>query len=146
LIKHVPGHYDHMHVRFITPWSTLAAHIGPDEKEKIAVIDEAQQSYLPQKVNYYVNGSEKGLNDLAQSFGVSIAELCRWNQLQPSSVPAPGTCLVFYKRGFESEPVRLAHSLPPESTIVQGNTINVGYQIPQGSDSIAMASYGKSRF
>src|SRR5208283_1472079 len=113
LIQHIPNHVDHMHVRFFTPWSTLASHIGADEVEKREVIDAAQQSYLPKRVNYYVNGSEKGLDELAHSFGVATGDLCRWNHLSSSSVPVPGSCLVFYKRSFESEPVLLARSLQP---------------------------------
>ena len=70
MIQHVPNHFDHFHVRFFTPWSTLAAHIGEDEAEKRMVIDMAQQSYLPKKVNYYVNGSENSVDVLAKSFGV----------------------------------------------------------------------------
>ncbi len=113
LIQHIRNHFDHMHVRFFTPWSTLAAHIGPDETEKQSVIEVAQQSYLPKRVNYYVNGSEKGLDELAKSFGVTTGDLCRWNHISPSSVLVPGSCLVFYKRSFESEPVLLARSLQP---------------------------------
>ncbi len=113
LIQHIPNHVDHMHVRFFTPWSTLAAHIGADETDKQTVIEAAQQSYLPKKVNYYVNGSEKGLDELARSFGVTRADLCRWNHVSSSSVLVPGSCLVFYKRSFESEQVQLASSLQP---------------------------------
>ena len=113
LIQHIRNHIDHMHVRFFTPWSTLAAHIGADEVEKQAVIEMAQQSYLPKKVNYYVSGSEKGLDELAKSFGVTTADLCRWNHISPTAVLVPGSCLVFYKRSFESEPVLLARSLQP---------------------------------
>ncbi len=113
LIQHARNHVDHMHVRFFTPWSTLAAHIGAGEVEKRMVIEMAQQSYLPKKVNYYVTGSEKGLDALAKSFGVSVHDLCRWNNISPSSVLVPGSCLAFYKRSFESEPVHLARSLQP---------------------------------
>ena len=102
-----------MHVRFFTPWSTLAAHVGQDEPQKRMVIEMAQQAYLPKRVNYYVNGSERNLDSLAQSFGVSRRELCRWNQISGGTVLTPGSCLVFYKRGFEAEPVRLAQSLQP---------------------------------
>ncbi len=113
LIQHIPNHVDHMHVRFFTPWSTLAAHIGDDEKDKQSVIEAAQQSYLPKKVEYFVNGSEKGLDELARSFGVTRGDLCRWNHISPSTVLVPGSCLVFYKRSFESEQVLLARSLQP---------------------------------
>ncbi len=60
-----------------------------------------------------MSGSEKGLDELAGSFGVTTADLCRWNHINSSSVLVPGSCLVFYKRSFESEPVLLARSLQP---------------------------------
>ena len=89
LIQHIRNHIDHMHVRFFTPWSTLAAHIGPDEDGKQSVIEMAQQSYLPKKVNYYVSGSEKGLDELAKSFGVTTGDLCRWNHISPPACSFP---------------------------------------------------------
>lgn len=112
-IQHVRNHHDHIHVRFFTPWSTLAAHIGDGESDKRMVIEMAQQSYLPKKVNYFVNSNDTSLDELARSFGVTKRELCKWNRLNPSGVPIPGSCLVFYKRSFESEPVNLARSLQP---------------------------------
>ncbi|NSW87807.1 MAG: penicillin-insensitive murein endopeptidase [Syntrophobacteraceae bacterium] len=112
-VRHVRNHVDHMHIRFFTPWSTLAAHIGDHEDQKRMVIDMAQQAYLPKKVHYYVKGSERSLDTLASSFGVSRRDLCRWNQITGTHPLTPGSCLVFYKRGFEMEPVRLAQSLQP---------------------------------
>ncbi len=113
LVQHVRNHVDHFHVRFFTPWSTLAAHIGGGEMEKRMVIEMAQQSYLPKRVNYYVKDTDHNLDSLAQSFGVAKRDLCKWNKLNPSTVPVPGSCLVFFKRSFESEPVHLARSLQP---------------------------------
>lgn len=113
IFQHVRNHIDHMHVRFFTPWSTLAAHIDESEMQKMAVIEMAQQAYLPKRVNYYVNGSEPGLDELAKSFGVTGRDLCRWNQIRGNSVLPPGSCLVFYKRNFEAEPRHLAESLQP---------------------------------
>lgn len=113
IVQHVVNHVDHMHVRFFTPWSTLAAHIAPGDDQKRAVIEMAQQSYLPKKVQYYAKGTERGIEALAQSFGVTSRDLCRWNNLHGNEVLAPGSCLVFYKRGFELEPVHLAQSLQP---------------------------------
>jgi LysM repeat protein/murein endopeptidase len=111
IVQHVVHHQDHMHVRFYTPWSTLASRVGETESQKRMVIELAQQAYLPKKVNYYAHGNERGLDALAQSFGVSRRDLCRWNQLSPGDVLTPGSCLVFYKRSFEVEPVHLAQSL-----------------------------------
>lgn len=113
LIQHVANHNDHMHVRFFTPWSTLAAHVGEEESQKHMVIEMAQQAYLPKQVNYYVKGNERSLDALAQSFGVTPRDLCRWNRISSSNVPTPGSCLVFYKRGFEVDAVHLAQSLQP---------------------------------
>jgi LysM repeat protein len=139
LIQHIRNHYDHMHVRFFTPWSTLGAHIGSDESDKLAVIEAAQQSYLPKKVNYYVNGSEKGLGELANSFGVTVDALCRWNHVNQASVLVPGSCLVFYKRSFESEPVLLARSLQPgfiaQTHSVRMASLNTEPAQPSISDS-----------
>lgn len=113
IINHVANHYDHIHVRFYTPWSTLAAHVAGMDEQKRTVIEMAQQAFLPKKVNYYVKGNESSLEALAQSFGVQYRDLCRWNQLGGGSALSPGHCLVFYKRGFELEPVHLAQALTP---------------------------------
>lgn len=113
IIQHLRNHQDHIHVRFFAPWSTLAGHVGEGEDRKRMVIEMAQQAYLPKKVQYYVNGSEKGLDALASSFGVTSKDLCRWNQLPQNGVLVPGSCLVFYKRGFEFESVSLARTLQP---------------------------------
>lgn len=115
IIQHVRNHVDHIHVRFYTPWSTLAAQVGSLDDQKRGVIEMAQQAYLPKKVVYYAKGSEGNLESLALSFGVSRRELCRWNNLHSSDVPTPGSCIVFYKRGFETEPVHLAQTLQPDS-------------------------------
>ncbi len=114
-IQHVRNHVDHMHVRFYTPWSTLAAQVNEADEQKLAVVEMAQQAYLPKKVQYYAKGTERSLDALAQSFGVNNKDLCRWNQLHGSDVLTPGSCIVFYKRGFELEPVHLAQSLQPSS-------------------------------
>ena len=131
-LQHVGGHYDHMHVRFYTPWSTKAARIGEEDEQQRAEIEMAQQAYLPQKVNYYVKGSDRSLAELAQSFGVNQKDLCRWNQMNPDDALTPGSCLVFYKRSFEVEPVHLARSLQPDSIA--------------DSPGLQFASAGGSRF
>lgn len=144
LIQHIRNHIDHMHVRFFTPWSTLAAHIGADEVEKQAVIEMAQQSYLPQKVNYYVSGSEKGLDELANSFGVTTGDLCRWNHISPTSVLVPSSCLVFYKRSFESEPVLLARSLQP-GFIAQSQPVRMASLQPEPVPSSSISDSTSSQ-
>ncbi|MGC9194675.1 MAG: penicillin-insensitive murein endopeptidase, partial [Syntrophobacteraceae bacterium] len=113
LVQDIPGHFTHMHVRFFTPWSTLASRVGAEEANMRSIIAVAQESYLPKKVDYYVTGNEKGIPQLARSFGISVNELCAWNHINTYSVLVPGSCLVFYKRNFESGPVQLACSLQP---------------------------------
>lgn len=115
IVQHVPHHQDHIHVRFYTPWSTMAARVGSSDNHQLTLIEMAQQAYLPKKVNYYVKGTEPGIETLARSFGVSQKDLCRWNQMHLNDVLTPGSCIVYYKRGFETEPVHLARSLKPGS-------------------------------
>lgn len=115
IIQHLRNHHDHIHVRFYAPWSTMAAQVGEGDEQKRSIIEMAQQAYLPKRVNYYVKGTEPSLDALAQSFGVSRKDLSRWNQLQGTESLRPGACLVFYKRGFEMEQVRLAQSLQPNT-------------------------------
>lgn len=117
VIQHVRGHQDHLHVRFFTPWSSLAGQMDEIDGQKATIIEMAQQSYLPKKVNYYVKSGESDLKALAKSFGVSTTDLCRWNRLRGNSVLDPGSCLVFYKRGFELEPVHLAQTLRPDPSL-----------------------------
>jgi LysM repeat protein len=104
-----------MHIRFYTPWSTMAAQVSNLDDQKRSAIEMAQQSYMPKKVYYYAKGNEKSLDSLAQSFGVNRNDLCRWNEIRGGDILNPGKCLVFYKRGFELEPVHLAQSLQPDS-------------------------------
>ncbi len=111
IIRHVRGHRNHMHVRFYAPWSSLAARITKRDRAKLATIAMAQEAYLPKKVRYYVKGNEPGIRELARDFGVDYRDLCRWNKIKGSERLRPGTCLVFYKRSFELEPVSLAQSL-----------------------------------
>jgi LysM repeat protein len=115
VIQHLRGHRDHIHIRFYAPWSTLAGQLASLTEKQRGIIELAQGAYLPKKVNYYVQGNEPGIAALATSFGVSTKDLCRWNQVRSNEVLTPGSSLVFYKRGFEVEPVRLAQSLQPNA-------------------------------
>jgi LysM repeat protein len=140
VIQHVRSHYDHIHTRFYTPWSTMAARVSDGEADKRAVVELAQQAYLPKRVNYYVKGNERGMESLAKSFGVSTKDLCRWNQMHVNEVLSPGACLVYYKRGFETEPVHLARSLQPNSVaevpafrLASLNPARTAYDAPQTS-------------
>ncbi|MGC8494831.1 MAG: penicillin-insensitive murein endopeptidase [Syntrophobacteraceae bacterium] len=129
LVEAWPGHINHMCVRFFTPWSTLAAHVGRDQSRMRSIIAMAQKSYMPKKILYYVTGHEKGLGQLARNFGVKEGQLCAWNHINPFSVLVPGSCLVYYRRSFESEPVQLACSLEP------------GYIARLASPGVRFASY-----
>ncbi len=115
IIRHIPNHRDHAHVRFFAPWSTMAAKVSASDEQKRKVIAMAQQAYLPKRVNYYVTGNEKNLAALARSFGVTTRDLSRWNNISGHDILTPGTVLAFYKRGFEIEHVHLAQSLRPDS-------------------------------
>ncbi len=110
VVKHEPNHRDHMHVRFVAPWSELAGRLEAPSSEERRVIELAQSSFLPKKVLYYAK--EEGTPEvLATKLGISLDELSRWNKMQRLQVIRPGTPIVFYKRGFDVDGVRLAMSL-----------------------------------
>ncbi|SFM48118.1 penicillin-insensitive murein endopeptidase [Thermodesulforhabdus norvegica] len=110
VISHEPGHRDHIHVRFFAPWSELAGKFReiPDQERRIIAV--AQQSFLPQRVLFYVqHGAD--VKTLSHQLGVSVDDLKRWNNLGDLDVLHPGMSIVFYKRHFEMDAVRLALSL-----------------------------------
>ena len=111
IIQHWGRHRVHLHVRFYAPWSTLAGRIKRLDPRQRAIIATAQQAYIPKKLYYQVQGSEEGLAQLASSLGVDPAGLAKWNGLRQDALPAAGTDLVYYRRGFELEPMRLASLL-----------------------------------
>jgi murein endopeptidase len=114
IIQHVPGHRNHMHIRFLTPWSTLAGQLKGSDPQQNEKVEVAQQSCLPQRVSYYTKENEKDFNQLANVFGVTPRDLYKWNGLSAGELPKPGERLVFYKRGIEPDPFHLARSLQPQ--------------------------------
>ncbi|MEJ5301426.1 MAG: penicillin-insensitive murein endopeptidase [Thermodesulforhabdaceae bacterium] len=109
-VRHEPNHRDHMHVRFVAPWSELAGRIDYPTSEQRRVIELAQNSFLPKKVLYYAK-DEASLEVLSSKLGIPVEDLLRWNKLQRLDVIRPGMPIVFYKRGFDIESVQLAMSL-----------------------------------
>jgi LysM repeat protein len=127
-IRHEPLHNDHIHVRFYAPWSSLAGQMDSLDPDKKALIELAQAGFLPQKVLYYVDKRQTDLAALAQSFGVRVEDLARWNHLKPNMPLTPGTPLVYYRRAFEVEPVHLAESIRPRSILPEPIQVaSVGY-------------------
>ncbi len=131
-IRHEPRHNDHIHVRFYAPWSSLAGQMDSLDPDKKALIELAQAGFLPKKVLYYVDKRQTDIAALAQSFGVRVEDLVRWNHLKPNMPLTPGTPLVYYRRAFEVEPVHLAESLRPRSILPPEpvQVASVGY-LPQ---------------
>jgi len=130
-IRHEPRHNDHLHVRFYAPWSSLAGQMDSLDPAKKALIELAQAGFLPKKVLYYVDKRQTDLAALAQSFGVRVEDLARWNHLKPNMPLTPGTPLVYYRRAFEVEPVHLAESIRPRSILPEPMQVaSVGF-LPQ---------------
>lgn len=121
MIQHEPGHRDHMHIRFYAPWSELAGRFGNILVKEVQIIAAAQQSFLPKKVLFYVQ-DPVSLKRLSSQLGVTLEELKRWNGLNDVKVLHPGTALMFYKRHFEIDAVRLAMSLDAEMVRSQPST------------------------
>ncbi len=127
IMQHEPGHRNHMHIRFVAPWSTLAAR--EKDPQTRMVIESAQLCYLPRRVDYYVRENDKDLSKLTKVFGVRYKDLRKWNSLFENQIPRPGERVVFYLFGTKP-PVQLARSLkgvtettPPLSPVRGGNTI-----------------------
>ncbi|WP_170920459.1 penicillin-insensitive murein endopeptidase [Desulfacinum hydrothermale] len=124
IIRHARRHRDHLHVRFYAPWSTLAGKLRRLDPHRAALIELAQNAFLPKTVHYYVHGTEPDLRTLARSFGVRLDDLLRWNNLTEASPLSPGMQLVYYRRGFELEPVHVASSLQPR-TLLSGKPLQL---------------------
>ena len=110
IIRHVRGHRDHMHVRFHAPWSELAGrHLRLSDKE-MRVIALAQQNFLPKRVLVYVDDPTP-LEDFSRQLGVSPKDLKRWNNLNNLDNVYPGMAIVFYRKNFEVDAMKVAMTL-----------------------------------
>lgn len=109
-VRHEPNHRDHMHIRFVAPWSELAGRIDNPSPEQTRIIELAQSSFLPKKVLYYAK-DEGSPEVLSSKLGIPLEDILRWNRLKRLDVIRPGMPVVFYKRGFDLESVQLALSL-----------------------------------
>jgi LysM repeat protein len=80
---------------------------------------------------------------------VTKKDLCKWNQIGPSSPLIPGSCLVFFKRSFESEPVHLARSLQPgyiaEAPRIRTASLNTEVTQPTVTDADLSDSVAEPR-
>lgn len=99
---------------------------------------------MPKKILYYVTGRERGLKQLAESFGVRESELCAWNRLSRFDMLVPGSCLVYYRRSFESESVQLACSLQPGYIAQLASPAVMVASLEPQSASSTMSDTGKS--
>lgn len=72
LIQHVPGHRNHMHVRFFTPWSTFAGTLKEIDPRRLMVIETAQWFCPQPQANLSARGSETELNQMAKYNGVML--------------------------------------------------------------------------
>ncbi|HDL90080.1 MAG TPA: LysM peptidoglycan-binding domain-containing protein [Thermodesulforhabdus norvegica] len=110
IIKHVKGHRDHMHVRFHAPWSELAGRYRKLNQRELRVIEMAQRNFLPKKILVYID-NPSSIEDLSMQLGVSADDLKRWNGLKGEEDLHPGMGIVFYRKRFEVNSLKLAMSL-----------------------------------
>jgi murein endopeptidase len=69
LIQHVPGHRSHMHVRFFTPWSSLAGTLKEIGARRQMAIETAQWFSPQPQANPSANGSGSESNRMAKYKG-----------------------------------------------------------------------------
>ncbi|MFZ2445902.1 MAG: penicillin-insensitive murein endopeptidase [Syntrophobacteraceae bacterium] len=81
IIQHAPNHRNHMHIRFLAPWSTLAGQLKAMGPEQHAIIETAQQSCLPHQAvpDAWQNGKDSPRP--AQVSGFRPRGLCKFNGL-----------------------------------------------------------------
>ncbi len=96
LVKHVPNHYHHFHVRFFSHASqTLAEELQIDIKKA----EEIHQNFLDQRTGFYEYKIKDGenLGSIARTLNVSMRDLMHWNGLTENSLIRSGQMLKVWR-------------------------------------------------
>ena len=93
LVKHINGHYNHMHVRFkLGPslaWRTLSLND----------IDSLHTQYLQNRTGFFEYTVQPGqtLGYISKFNRVRLKDLLKWNELTPTSIIRPGQVLKVWR-------------------------------------------------
>jgi hypothetical protein len=96
LVKHVPNHYHHFHIRFFSHASQiLAEELNIDIKKA----DEIHQQFLDQRTGFYEYKIKDGenLGSIAKILNVSMRDLMNWNGLSENSLIRSGQMLKVWR-------------------------------------------------
>ena len=93
LVKHVPNHYHHLHVRF--NMDSSYEWWGLSLKEA----DELYTQYLRHRTGYFEHIVQSGetLGAIAAFNRVRLKDLLKWNQMSESSIIRPGQALKVWR-------------------------------------------------
>lgn len=95
LVQHVPGHHNHLHIRFHAP---LAQAVGRLFTTRTAhALRQAMEVQRTGKLDHVVRRGET-LGSIAEAHRVGLDQLMAWNQLNPRSVLRPGDVVEVRKR------------------------------------------------
>ena len=111
VVQYEPGHRNHMHVRFSSPWSTLAGKVRDMDPRQRKAIELAQAHYLSPGSDVYAKNVDNAAPHRLNDFTVGPEDLWQWSNPGGGAIPGPGESLVFVNRAIEPEPLRLARSL-----------------------------------
>jgi hypothetical protein len=93
LVKHVPNHYHHMHIRFRLGFSAQWWDLAPKEAEELFVRYQQSRTGF---FEYVVQPGET-LGAIASFHRVSLAALLRWNKMTSESLIRPGQVLKVWR-------------------------------------------------
>ena len=93
LVKHVPNHYHHMHVRFRLGPSAGWWELDPKKAEEIFVRYQQSRTGF---FEYVVQPGET-LGAIAAFHRVGLSALMRWNNMTPESLIRPGQVLKVWR-------------------------------------------------
>jgi LysM repeat protein/murein endopeptidase len=115
LVKHIPGHTGHMHIRFFNP---IAQERGRRAYERL--VEQGHIRLERREVKYKVEPGDT-LSELAQLHRTSVDEIIRRNKLEGTAIIA-GAQLVIEEprelRGARDRVILPARRLPRQSSIV----------------------------
>ncbi|MBN1605891.1 MAG: penicillin-insensitive murein endopeptidase [Polyangiaceae bacterium] len=136
LVKHIPGHTGHMHIRFFSP---IAQERGRRAYDRL--VEQGHVKLEHREVKYTIEPGDT-LSEIAQRHHTSVEEIVRRNDLQGTAIIA-GSQLVLYEtlelRGARDRVAVPRRRLPRSSSAVASSDPRPA-EPPSGSDAMVQAA------